>query len=712
MKGIVFTVDAIISLIIVGFAVSIILYVNFSSLLIYQPSATETFTILQNLMQTNLGSFSYKYAQYAAQGWNAAAYPWQQSGGGQSLSSSSAYGPQIPGLLFSYAAQSNIYKIIAVGSGVVAFYSGAYLYEVNATYGNVIGGFPVQKPTQLVGSPVIYDNELIYANTSGSADYIGAVSVSNGNALWSRSLGFYPTTQMEIENGYLTFGSGSSIYLLNPFNGSVVSTNALAAPIRTPAYSNGAYVIMTNNTAGQNHLYSYSLSGNYLSLTWSLGLPSGYTTQPAIGSNVIAVGVSNTVGGNYILYIYTLGGNYITGYSANTQIKGISIIGNRVYGQTASSVFYVNPFPNDSVYYTTSSTLPNSENATPSVTPSTTYLLTDNNYFQAYSPELSASLWNVSLPTTSFSRYSGVAIAYGNAYVASGTTLYAFGACKANPSASMIEDLAYMYLNGEGTCASMILSNFYRESDVGLFINNTYAPSVQGAQFNGASSYVQAGIPLLTPNTITIAAWVYVTGGASQWDAVTNTGTTLFSANPSGIYFWPDTNNYGFSYSTSGLANRWSFIAATWNYAAGSGALYINGQQVAAGSSSSPQRRAVTQMTIGSYGGAYYTGSIADVQMYNAQLSAAQINALYQEGVAGAPALAGNVVGWWPLDGNANDYGPNLDTGFPYNVNYNPVGALPPGLSYAYGVSRYSVPLTIGSNGVQRNYNVGVVVWH
>jgi hypothetical protein len=55
----------------------------------------------------------------------------------------------------------------------------------------------------------------------------------------------------------------------------------------------------------------------------------------------------------------------------------------------------------------------------------------------------------------------------------------------------------------------------------------------------------------------------------------------------------------------------------------------------------------------------YFTGSIADVQIYNTTLSAAEIKALYQEGVGGAPIRLQNLAGWWPLNGDARDYSGN-----------------------------------------------------
>ncbi len=59
----------------------------------------------------------------------------------------------------------------------------------------------------------------------------------------------------------------------------------------------------------------------------------------------------------------------------------------------------------------------------------------------------------------------------------------------------------------------------------------------------------------------------------------------------------------------------------------------------------------------------YFNGNIANVQIYNTTLSPAEINALYLEGIGGAPIRPQNIVGWWPLNGNANDYSGNGNNG-------------------------------------------------
>ena len=96
-------------------------------------------------------------------------------------------------------------------------------------------------------------------------------------------------------------------------------------------------------------------------------------------------------------------------------------------------------------------------------------------------------------------------------------------------------------------------------------------------------------------------------------------------------------------------------------------------------------------------GGSGYKGMIADVQVYNTSLSPSQINTLFKEGVAGFPLDIPNVAGWWPLDGDPNDYSSNGNNG---------VFASP---AYASGEQGYSGPLssqlTYSNGGFGNIYN-------
>jgi hypothetical protein len=61
---------------------------------------------------------------------------------------------------------------------------------------------------------------------------------------------------------------------------------------------------------------------------------------------------------------------------------------------------------------------------------------------------------------------------------------------------------------------------------------------------------------------------------------------------------------------------------------------------------------------------------MSNVQFYNATLSPSEILASYQEGIGGPPIDPLNIAGWWPLNGNAQDYSGNVANGATTNVLY------------------------------------------
>jgi hypothetical protein len=54
---------------------------------------------------------------------------------------------------------------------------------------------------------------------------------------------------------------------------------------------------------------------------------------------------------------------------------------------------------------------------------------------------------------------------------------------------------------------------------------------------------------------------------------------------------------------------------------------------------------------------------VANIQVYNTSLDASEVESLYNEGIGGAPIDLQHLVGWWPLNGNANDYSGNGNAG-------------------------------------------------
>ena len=65
-----------------------------------------------------------------------------------------------------------------------------------------------------------------------------------------------------------------------------------------------------------------------------------------------------------------------------------------------------------------------------------------------------------------------------------------------------------------------------------------------------------------------------------------------------------------------------------------------------------------------------WNGFISNVQIYNATLTSNEIFAQYVAGFGGAPVNLKNLIAWYPLNGNANDYSGNNNNGVPSNVIY------------------------------------------
>ncbi len=137
---------------------------------------------------------------------------------------------------------------------------------------------------------------------------------------------------------------------------------------------------------------------------------------------------------------------------------------------------------------------------------------------------------------------------------------------------------------------------------------------------------------------------------------------------------WLSTSvNYAFNFAQ----NNWynvveSFTSNEWS-------IYLNGVNVASGAYSSNTPSLLGQGSYislgledpGSCGPSGNSGiSLANVQVYNTSLSQAEITALYDEGIGGAPIKPQNITGWWPLNGNAQDYSGDLNNGVANSVTY------------------------------------------
>jgi len=191
------------------------------------------------------------------------------------------------------------------------------------------------------------------------------------------------------------------------------------------------------------------------------------------------------------------------------------------------------------------------------------------------------------------------------------------------------------------------------------------------AAFNGRTSQINilnAGLFGLT-NQLSVSAWVYSNSSSptsqdvvSKANSNTNTGYLIGTTNGwSSASVSLDVNGVWQTVSGSypGI-NTWNYVAATYNgYAIN---LYVNGALVSSGSAAGNVIVNNNNLTIGS-GPNYFSGWISNVQLYNTTLSANEIQQNYLKGIGGPPANLQNLVGWWPLNSDVNDYSGNQDNG-------------------------------------------------
>ncbi|MDE1828123.1 MAG: LamG domain-containing protein [Candidatus Micrarchaeota archaeon] len=212
------------------------------------------------------------------------------------------------------------------------------------------------------------------------------------------------------------------------------------------------------------------------------------------------------------------------------------------------------------------------------------------------------------------------------------------------------------------------------------------------ASFSGKGSYVNFGnSPLMSPEAgakgaMSLCMWYTVTsltgyvGPALKGQGVPSYGngweyTFDQQGTAQGFTVW---NTLGStviaSYSTGNqpTPNKWNYACMTYNYAGGNAYYYLNGAQKAGvfSAGNGPATAGTGNFVVGGGENGYSSVLISNVQLYNASLSSNEISALYIEGIGGAPIQLRNIVGWWPLNGNQNDYSGDLQNGVANSISY------------------------------------------
>ena len=198
---------------------------------------------------------------------------------------------------------------------------------------------------------------------------------------------------------------------------------------------------------------------------------------------------------------------------------------------------------------------------------------------------------------------------------------------------------------------------------------------------NGVGAYLDVPYQSsLVTNSFTVTAWIKEKGPLTGYpDFISNGGNgaySFFLCQPGGaagstVNFWINNHGNGGNCASGGAVyyNIWYFEALTYN---GFVANQYQNNTLIYTQSFSTTPSTSSDFIIGGYPGGsppgLWNGSIANVQIYSTALSTNDISALYLEGIGGAPINLPNLLGWWQLNGDGNDYSGNGYNGATYNV--------------------------------------------
>jgi len=213
------------------------------------------------------------------------------------------------------------------------------------------------------------------------------------------------------------------------------------------------------------------------------------------------------------------------------------------------------------------------------------------------------------------------------------------------------------------------------------------------AKFDGrGTTYVKTGtLPAYTQ--LTILGWVRVYKGASAiygglagplecspiWG--TPPGAT-FSANWDACLCPGSGGCVGYAVITL-PTNQWLMLAYTTD-----GAGHVNAygftpsQTYTTSTTGTAFTIPSTYWLLGQYEGPNWdsglNGTLANIQAYSSVLTANELQAIYVEGIGGAPLVLQSLIAWWPLNGDTNDYSGNNYNGAANSIVFtNQLGPYP-----------------------------------
>ena len=313
-----------------------------------------------------------------------------------------------------------------------------------------------------------------------------------------------------------------------------------------------------------------------------------------------------------------------------------------------------------------------------------------------------SGIFNGNPSTYNYTNQNGIASAILSQQVGTGASLAYATAFNGNYSYASSNLIAWWPLN---------LDSEGRIYDIGtnsnlpnpLYGNVFYASQALPnyiADFDGQGSYIQIpGNTALDPSTFTMSAWINAKGpsqGYNSW-ILGNPGSYNIGLCSDKLYLC--FQDLGSNQVSNNPINRdtWYMVSAV---VSGTGeTVYVNGIQVYSGLAGLSSWSG-WQIGNGGCCNEFFNGSISNVQMYTSALTQSQIYRLYSEGIGGSP-VTGGIIGWWPLNGNANDYSGGGNNGTIYgNLQFDKYSAQQPGSAHFLAASFNGINSYISDNSI------------
>lgn len=193
---------------------------------------------------------------------------------------------------------------------------------------------------------------------------------------------------------------------------------------------------------------------------------------------------------------------------------------------------------------------------------------------------------------------------------------------------------------------------------VALFRSDYTEQIIVPYKFFRNQSFTLLGWIYWTPGTIGSSSKIgYAYGG--QTGSGTDNGIAIINSNGNfRVEFNGDAKTCA---SGSAYAGVWYQYGVSWSNTTHQANIWVNGTQACQFQTNGNiiiNDNLYLGGSLGTWIGTagYTSGYLANIQLYNQSLTQSQVSQLFLEGVGGVPLSPEYMEGWWPLNGNPNDY--------------------------------------------------------